>query len=418
MNEQELSLNFFDKVFNFIKLKTNSLHKNIYDRLEKRQLLKKFDDQLDRMIIDARLIGLTDDELTAIIVKNFDLNHSKFSISSKYFNQKFIIGISFFVLLISFLSTCTICKRYGMRFGRRILFQLENHWNWMDAYYDRCLLSATKIETSTTVQSWPMINHERCNYCEDVNQIFEIHENFTDGNNRHSLMDRITFLITNKLPFIYHDENSDEIRSWPIRKNFNRTTDFKMLYNETNFDGHGICMFRSSLINVNNPYQFFNEIDEYEKQQIDRSWFVHWENCALKEIKKIRRLYRRPSIFPPMIEFSKPNWLLLSVHDNNKTIRRTFKSILPSRQIDFLVVIQIQGQIELYLQTAINDCQNICKQNSVKSIFLSAYRSIVINPKYWQLSYRPSLSIKDEKWKNDITNSTMNLSLILTGIIV
>lgn len=125
MNEQELSLNFFDKVFNFIKLKTNSLHKNIYDRLEKRQLLKKFDDQLDRMIIDARLIGLTDDELTAIIVKNFDLNHSKFSISSKYFNQKFIIGISFFVLLISFLSTCTICKRYGMRFGRRILFQVN-----------------------------------------------------------------------------------------------------------------------------------------------------------------------------------------------------------------------------------------------------------------------------------------------------
>ena len=117
----------------------------------------------------------------------------------------------------------------------------------MDAYYDRCLLSATKIETSTTVQSWPMINHERCDYCEDVNQIFEIHENFTDGNNRHSLMDRITFLITNKLPFIYHDENSDEIRSWPIRKNFNRTTDFKMVNFVIIFDNQYETEFYKSL---------------------------------------------------------------------------------------------------------------------------------------------------------------------------
>nr|XP_046919560.1 uncharacterized protein LOC124499664 [Dermatophagoides farinae] len=438
MNHDERPMLFLGKIFDFIKWKFNSLQKNINDVREKRQLLKKMNDEFDKKIIEAHLIGMTDDELATIFDKHFHHHHHHhLNHSFKFLQRKsFIIWLSFILLLISFLLTSNTCKRYGMRFGRKILFQLENHWNWLDVYYDRCLLSSSSnIRTSSTTAVKK--SNERCDYCENVNQIIKINGNSYDQQQqqqRRLLHDQITSFITQKLPFIYHDEHfvTNEIRSWPIRKNFTRIIDFKRLYNETNHHhNYGICMFRSNLVNVNDPYEFFNEIDDDDDDGHSyihhMPWFIHWQNCGLKEMKKIRHLYKRLSILPPMIEMSKPNWLLLS---SSETInQRTFKPIIPSQQTDIMVIIQIQGHIEFDLHTAIDDCQYICQQQKNNSTYkriyyyLPANHLVVIDPKYWRFSYRPPSSSSSSSIKEDIKNmdyidTTMNLSLILTGIIV
>ena len=127
MNHDEQPMLFLGKIFDFIKWKFNSLQKNINDLREKRRLLKKMNNEFDKKIIEAHLIGMTDDELATIFDKHFHHHHHHhLNHSFKFLQRKsFIIWLSFILLLISFLLTSNTCKRYGMRFGRKILFQVN-----------------------------------------------------------------------------------------------------------------------------------------------------------------------------------------------------------------------------------------------------------------------------------------------------
>ena len=43
-----------------------------------------------------------------------------------------------------------------------------------------------------------------------------------------------------------------------------------------------------------------------------KSWFAHWENCGKSEAKSLRRFYRRPHFLSASLDFTGPNWVLLS----------------------------------------------------------------------------------------------------------
>ena len=54
--------------------------------------------------------------------------------------------------------------------------------------------------------------------------------------------------------------------------------------------------------------------------------FTFRENCAIKTMKQIRRLYQRPTMIPSMIELSKPNWILISQNHSESTVYKSVSS--------------------------------------------------------------------------------------------
>lgn len=104
---------------------------------DKWNTLNLWNDQLNRIVIEARLIGLNDENLATLIRKrfiHFKINRNKNDTVSSicphwpgFFlkAKKIFLILLIIFLLISLLSTCTICTRLAYRFGRRILFQVN-----------------------------------------------------------------------------------------------------------------------------------------------------------------------------------------------------------------------------------------------------------------------------------------------------
>lgn len=101
------------------------------------------------------------------------------------------------------------------------------------------------------------------------------------------------------------------------------------------------------------------------------------QNCALWQSKFLRRYYHRPTLLPPMIELTRPNWILISspnTSSKNVSKANSLKSITPSARTDLIAIIQIHGSIGLELQafppttpsppSLSLDCQKRCKNLS------------------------------------------------------
>lgn len=113
----------------------------------------------------------------------------------------------------------------------KIYYKLENHWNWLDVYYDRCLYSVRNNDQRTSLATTRRRTnfYHQCDYCEDVNQINQLNGSWFN-NDKERILDRITFLIANRMPFIYYDLNlTDEIRAWPLGKHFHTIKQFTMV---------------------------------------------------------------------------------------------------------------------------------------------------------------------------------------------
>ncbi|UXI22987.1 rho GTPase-activating protein 12-like [Sarcoptes scabiei] len=108
-----------------------------------------------------------------------------------------------------------------------ILEKLEKHWNWIDIYYDRCLVPlGTYQDQPSTIkfQNWHQKMESVCDFCSEVQQIVQLNRlNHSAAFDRdEEFLDRLTFLIANKIPFLVQNDSyfRDEINRWPIRKEF------------------------------------------------------------------------------------------------------------------------------------------------------------------------------------------------------
>lgn len=179
----------------------------------------------------------------------------------------------------------------------------------------------------------------------------------------------------------------------------------------------------------------------------------HRENCGRTEMKRIRKLYARPSMMPSMIELSKANWILVSFNNQNNHsnwqntsfkqvtwIQESLDLLYPialhkiqaSYSTELLVIVQIHGSIQVKLSA--RDCRSLCPQVGPfqlrqhqlgktrdendfewsKSNHVMVSPLVMINVKYWHISYRPSTV--DSQEEESSNKGTINLSLAVGGV--
>lgn len=278
--------------------------------MARKRLLVEVEERLNRIKINGKLNGLDDTELSNLVT--FHLTNKIDTPDEWNIWLRILPFVTFITIVAAMIfQHCIPCQRYSYMMGRKLLFQLSPYWDWESVYYTRCLVSKPMFWKMDD-KEWPQtkLNMIECDYCDDVTQ-FELLTNNSKKEENANIANRMAFNIANKIPFVYNDSSlKDEIRLWPIHT-FDNVVHWKKLMDELEFvtNLRHFCMFKSSIGSVHNPVQLLTQLtDDYKPEK----WFAHWENCGIDMMKTIRKLYVRPSVLPPMVELSKPNWILLS----------------------------------------------------------------------------------------------------------
>ncbi|RZB94438.1 hypothetical protein BDFB_009351 [Asbolus verrucosus] len=303
---------------------------------------KQFNDEINDLYKYLKENKFTDDEIRKIFAP-LKPNTNKL---------KLISAILIAVLILTSLYFLTYFETISWHLsalGRIFLIKLLPYWDWTVLKNEKCLLP------KSTSSILPEINFN-CDLCENIKQI-DVYDEIPEDVLKNRYLDVDIPVIIKKKP-----------KGWPSSTNF-----IEALLTDAEIATSKPCSLSTNIYNglttVKNLIRRTSMFD---------SFFMHFQNCDFRIMKRFRSFTSRPSFLPLELSPVQYNWLLWNKNYNVSY----FKSIGLVEKI--ALVGQIVGGNYIRLLPR-NNCEMDCPRIDVR---LKEGESIIFTS-LWNLEYRP-----------------------------